>query len=210
MFQDSAEERRRLDAVYRAKIDEELLILSEEFADLTEIAQQALQAEMKRRGLSADDGVGPAAVPHDRTGGQDPITAHDANLPDDPEAEAAFTWKEELCECETEQQAVQLAEVLRRAGIDRWLQRQGGGYPRILVAADQLEQARSFALQPIPQDIVDAANDSASTAEFEAPHCPTCGAPDPVLLAVDPANEWECDACEHTWTESAADGASQT
>jgi hypothetical protein len=73
--------------------------------------------------------------------------------------------------------------------------------PRILVAADQLEQARDIAKRPIPQEIIEQSQMKAP--EFEAPVCPKCGAPDPLLESVDPVNTWLCEACEHEWTESA-------
>jgi len=62
-----------------------------------------------------------------------------------------------LCECEEREEAWQIREVLRQAGIESWIEGQGSrvwdgmGNPRILVAADQFEQAREIATRPIPQ-----------------------------------------------------------
>jgi hypothetical protein len=94
---------------------------------------------------------------------------------------------------------------LSRAGIESWIERPGGdwmiGGPRVLVAADQLDEARRIAAQPIPQEIVELSK--IDVPEFEPPSCPQCGAADPVLEGVDPFNTWRCEACGKQWTESA-------
>ncbi len=119
-----------------------------------------------------------------------------------------YTWKVPLCECEDRDQAWQMREVLHRAGIESWVEQPGERYApvignlRILVAADQLDQAREIASRPIPQEIIDLSKEP--VPEFEAPKCPKCGAGDPVLEGVDPLNTWECEACGHQWTEPVA------
>ena len=58
-----------------------------------------------------------------------------------------YTWKTPLCECEDQEEAWQIQEVLRQAGIESWIE--GPGYsvgpelssPRIVVAADQLGES---------------------------------------------------------------------
>ena len=95
--------------------------------------------------------------------------------------------------------------MLRRAGIDSWIEapenRGGREWPRVVVAADQLDEARAIAEQPIPQDILDEVNDAHSAREYEVPTCPQCGAPDPILESVEPSNNWLCESCEHTWSD---------
>jgi hypothetical protein len=140
-------------------------------------------------------------------------------VPDAPAAEAAddgpheYTWKTVLCECNTSEQALQLREALRRARIESWIESAGMGSrytgvnltnPRVLVAADQLDQARAIVSQPIPQSIVDDLK--LEVPEYEPPVCPKCGARDPVLESVDPENTWECEQCGERWTESAVSG----
>lgn len=192
-----AAEWQRLTELYREKSDEELMELGEDFADLTDTAKQTLRDEMKRRGL-ADPGTekkksSPVVV---RGEGDPPAQVHwerqgyrydspDGNPEDDPKRD--FTWKTWLCECETREQAWQLGEVLRRAGIDSWIQEPGRGAwedrsIRISVAADQLEAARALADQPIPQSIIDESKHLDEVPEYEAPKCPECGAEDPVLM----------------------------
>jgi hypothetical protein len=97
--------------------------------------------------------------------------------------------------------------MLKREGIESWFEgpsiRWGIGSPRILVAADQLDQAREIAARPIPQEIVDQFK--VEVPEFEAPTCPKCGAEDPVLENADPVNSWLCEACGEQWTEPTPD-----
>ena len=140
-------------------------------------------------------------------------------VPDTPSANGDdagphdYTWKTVLCECDTDEEARQLSEALQQAGIDCWID--GGrrsnayiGYAseglaanlRILVAADQLDQARAIAARPIPPEIV--AESQEDVADFVAPSCPSCGAPDPVLETVEPANCWKCEQCGREWTDS--------
>jgi hypothetical protein len=140
-------------------------------------------------------------------------------VPDDPEpgnedeGPHEYTWKTVLCACDTREQAWQLAEALRRAGIESWIKFQGYIYSNvpltqsqygtggleILVAADQLEQARAILAQPIPQDIVDESHQT--PPDFVAPTCPGCGAQDPVLLSADPVNAWRCEVCGREWVD---------
>ena len=96
-----------------------------------------------------------------------------------------YTWKTLLCECETSEQALELREALRRAGIESWVEgprtdsryvRTGRENPRVLVAADQLDAARAIAANPIPQEIADESQDE--VPEFVEPKCPKCGADD--------------------------------
>jgi hypothetical protein len=137
-----------------------------------------------------------------------------------------FTWKTVLCECDTTNEAWQITEALRRAGIESWVDRRqayssnyarlvgvpnleliGMSRPHVLVAADQLDQARAIAANPIPQQIVDESKQE--IPEFVEPKCPKCGSDDVVLEGVDPENTWRCEQCDAQWTESlpATEGA---
>jgi hypothetical protein len=133
-----------------------------------------------------------------------------ANLPvadedgDEEHPAHAFTWKTPLCECDEREQAWQIREVLRRAGIESWIETPTSyaislSGPRVVVAADQLDQAREIAARPIPQDIVDESK--MKIPEYELPSCPRCGAADPVLESVDPVNTWACEACGAGWSD---------
>jgi hypothetical protein len=211
----------RLTQLYREKNDDELLDLAADSADLTEVARQVLRDEMKTRGLDKQNLAASEPIEPGRPAA--PQYAPDFNLPDtsDPGAEDAqgqsdlsreYTWKTLLCECEDREEAGQISEVLKQAGIESWLETPGSNSlysqldmrnPRILVAADQLDQSRAIAAQPVPQDIIDESKEK--TPDFVPPVCPHCGAADPVLEGVDPCNTWRCEACGKRWTESIAE-----
>lgn len=228
MQSDPALEWRRLTEHYREIGDEELRELAADFASLTETAQHVLAQEMRSRGLADPQSTRQPAqfastpiaafesplrageMPED----SDSIATRVTGLlgarapqlvPDSPEAQMDdtgdhdYTWRTYLCERETQQQALELRDALKRAGIDCWIASYGLVYPRVLVAADQLDRARAIAAQPIPQEIID--DSKIETPEYELPICPKCGAEDPTLESIEPANQWRCEQCEHEWTE---------
>lgn len=193
------QEQQRLAEAYRDKWDDELRVLAESYNDLTEPAQRALRDEMIRRSLG--DPLAPAAPP-------------ELAPSEPPPAEGAphdYTWKTPLCDCESMQHARLFIEVLRRAGIESWIEGAGrytweSSGPRLLVAADQLEQARAVLAQPIPEDVLEQAAELDAPAPFTPPVCPACGATDPVLIAVDPVNQWQCESCGHEWSDATPAG----
>ena len=185
--------------------DLEIRELAASIGDLTDVAQQVLREELKKRGFNISN-ASSRTDESDRTQIQEldlGVESEDANGLSVEAQE--FTWKTLLCDCENSRQARQLAEVLRRSGIESWIEgpRFVGGLsgPRVLVAADQLDLARLIAAQPIPQEIIDESNQE--TPEFELPKCPECGAEDPTLESVEAFNSWECESCGNKWTESA-------
>jgi hypothetical protein len=210
---DRAAEWQRLTPLYREMCDEELLGLAAAMSDLTEMAQQVLRDELRRRGISAKPEQ-PSAQSSKRDAFLPPSQWETAmNLPaaenseEDADSATEYTWKTLLCECGSREEAWQIYEVLRRAGIDSWIQAPGSRAidltgPRVVVAADQLDQAREIAARPIPQDIVDASKET--LPEFEPPKCPRCGAADPALESADPVNAWRCELCARRWTEGEA------
>jgi len=220
MYGNPAEEWQQLNEHYHKMWDEELNQLAEDFGNLTETAQQVLRNEMRNRGLRdpvAPGGVSkgpfrPAASPSAPrfSSSVDPISAGsrlgDYDAQRENESRHEYTWKTPLCECDTTEQAWQLHAALKHAGIDSWVDNagsRGGGFPRVVVAADQIEEAHDIAARPLPPQVVEESR--LEVPEFEAPKCPTCGAEDPVLESVDPANSWLCEACGKQWTEPAAD-----
>jgi hypothetical protein len=226
-----------LTAHYRELSDDELRELAADFNDLTETAQQVLRAEMRSRGLgdpqapetattmNAPPSNAPsapaAAHAQPEPGPEYPVICpgHIGRMPElvpdapdgaDDNGTRDYTWKTFLCDCDTNKQAQELSAALRQAGIESWVQQArefGRRYPRVLVAADQLDQARVIAARPIPPEIVEESE--AEAPEFVPPSCPKCGASDPVLEAVDPANSWKCEQCGERWTESASARAEQ-
>ena len=228
MQTDPIGERQRLAAHYSTLYEGELLALDADSEGLTEVAREALAAELKQRGLtSVREQERPAVrttplpvkpVGNDAVfnGGQImgmedvPLSSGSFSPVASGEEEAAqdaeYTWKTQLCEFEEIDQARLLQEALRRAGIESWVEgrRSMSGYPRLLVAADQLDAAREVAERPIPQEIVDELNQE--TPEFALPSCPACQAPDPILEDVEPTNQWLCESCGHRWSDPAEEG----
>ncbi len=207
---DPVTEWRRLTDHYRRMYDAELQQLARSYADLTETAQQVLRDELRQRGLPQPGSPVPqiAAIANARADAPQPGENVDASTyPEDFEDEekpsVEYTWKTVLCECEEWDQVRQLQEMLRRARIDSWSQA-GLLYPRILVAADQLEEARAVIARPVPQDVVDESHEPPE--EYRMPRCPSCRAEDPVLEASDPVNTWLCEACGRQWSDPAPAG----
>lgn len=205
---------------YRQMSDGELLELAAKPEDLTEVAQQVLRDEISRRGLDKPQRATPESGGvvsksyHHVVGGvfRDeyvPSSTEDSEELDDDdggdEPAHEYTWKTLLCGCESNDQAWQLREALKRHGIESWVRAISASSmdvvgPQIYVAADQLEQAQTVAAQPIPQDIVDDWN--TVIPEFEPPKCPNCGSKDGVTLeSTDPVNSWFCEACGAEWTD---------
>jgi len=209
MFDENIADWQSLTKLYGEMCDDELLELNAQRGDLTELAQQVLRDEMRKRDLAAPhppDNVprsSELAAAHTWDGGSDSQTAEDAT--EESELPREYTWKTLLCECSEREEVAPIRAVLRQAGIESWIEGPGSKYswdlshPRILVAADQLEQAREILFQPIPQAIVEECK--TKTPEFEFPVCPKCGAEDPVLEGADPVNSWLCEECGKQWTD---------
>jgi hypothetical protein len=213
MYDNPSADWQALSEHYRSMFDGELENLAKEMDTLTETAQQVLRAELKNRGL-AEPGTGQPIWAETQTPFRlarkvnpgpwdDAADQPESTGEDEQGVSKEFTWKTPLRDCTSEAEARALSEVLHRAGIDSWIElpgRRGGALvaPRILMAADQLEQAIEIAGRPIPQEILDL---SVEAPEFEAPHCPACHAEDPTLESTEPSNSWLCEACGKQWTE---------
>ena len=208
----------RITGVYRGMYDDELINLVADQQDLTDIARQVLELELKKRGLGDLSSAAPSreapepkrerrATLIGNQGGASQIVLDYRAKPE--EAPLEYSWKTPLCECESMEQAQQLAEYLKVAGIDSWIHDTYAASrfkglehptPRVLVAADQLEQARAIAAGPVLKEI--DGNPKVVAPEFTMPKCPHCGAEDPALEGVNPFNSWRCEGCGYQWTES--------
>src|ERR1039458_6808461 len=116
MFGNPIEEWQRLTAHYREMSDVALCELAADMADLTEVAQGVLRDEMRSRHLDAPRAE--AAAPLSRDAPEDWTTQEVQTDSDSAGLEEVvpyeFTWKTPLAECETCEEAWQLAETLRR------------------------------------------------------------------------------------------------
>lgn len=226
MQTDPLVEWQRLSEVYRGMYDDELLNLAADAVDLTETARQVLDAELKKRGLGDLSNTSPARnIPEPRRERRAALLGNQGGAPQlvldyrarqDDDEPLEYTWKTPLCDCRTTEQAQQLSEVLKRAGIDSWIEEPGTAFrykgfemrnPRVLVAADQLEQARAVAANLAPKETVEVSK--VAIPEFEMPVCPNCGSSDPALEGVEPFNSWRCEACGNQWTETEGDLAAK-
>jgi hypothetical protein len=198
--------RESLTKLYREMCDEELLELAADINDLTEMAQQVLRDEMRSRGLkiAADANAGPKRADSYQIENFVELAEDESERSDEPHE---YTWKTLLFECNTPEEAAPIRLALRQAGIDSWIQ--GQGYrvapvmdnPRILVAADQLEQAREILAKPIPQAILEQTK--TPNPKYVSPVCPKCGEEDPTLEGADPVNSWLCESCGYQWSDPA-------
>jgi hypothetical protein len=224
MQADPMEEWRNLTALYSEMGDVEIRELAGQINDLTDTAQQVLRDELKKRGIAE------RSTQNVRTLESDSVGVHwDGREETDQDvgAEASegapeYTWKTGLCRCDSIEEAAQRCEMLRRAGIESWVQRPGArffvawidelgvGDIQINVAADQLDQARAVIANPIPQDIIDEIKQEDSSPPYEIPTCPKCGAEDPTLESADPSNSWLCESCGYTWSDPLDLPANQT
>jgi hypothetical protein len=194
-----AEEWQRLTKHYGEMSDGQLLELAEGFGDLTEVAQPILRDEMKKRGLpDPTTPAKPAPVPKKAEG-----EGEDEGEP------VEYTWKVLLRQCDTTDEAWYLKSALQRQGLDAWVVEPdattitGVRFPKVFVAADQLEEAQRIAAQPIPQDVLDEANEPLPE-DFVAPECPRCHASESLLVSIEPTNQWRCDECGAEWSDPAA------
>lgn len=211
MQADPLAEWQRLTEFYREMGDGELEELYAGKGDLTEVAQQVLRDEIRKRGLDGPSKPGAEPKQAGNFGASTWGTGNDAAAGEEAAEESdlpvEFTWKTPLCECEDYEEAWQIQEVLRQAGIESW--GEGPGFrdgreffsPRIVVAADQLEKAQEIISRPIPQEIVEQSK--MDIPDYEPPDCPSCGAEEPVLESAEPVNAWRCEQCGRQWSEQA-------
>ncbi len=126
------EEWRRLTALYNEMGDLEIRELAAQVNDLTPTAQQILRDELKKRGV-AEKRPEPSVRSSEDFAGVHWDGREDSDREIDPDAlesgAAEYTWKTGLCRCESIDEAAQRGEMLRRAGIESWIQRPGSRFP---------------------------------------------------------------------------------
>jgi hypothetical protein len=201
---DPIEEWQRLTRLYSEMGEIELRELADGFRDLTEIAQQVLRDEMKKRGLG-EPRIAAVPAPKTLTVGEWDGSHDRWEQSEESSLPGEYTHKVVLCESDDQNEIWQVSEVLRRAGIESWTTEPRGGeslnltHPRVLVAADDLEAAIQIVQRGIPSDVRELS--TAPVEDFTPPSCPRCGAPDPLLESVDPCNTWSCEVCGAGWSD---------
>jgi hypothetical protein len=195
-----AEQYRELAARYRDYGDIELQDLSANADDLTEIAQQALAAEMQSRNLSPKVKEAPRR--------ERPIvdTADMPSLRDF----AALAPDECVWEFPHVADAAAASRALAAEGVESVVIEDGGVVgdmrpPRLVVGPADIEQAEQVLSRPIAAEFRDPGDQAEDF--YAQPVCPLCSAEEPLLDAVDPTNQWRCEACGHVWIDALVEGA---
>ena len=188
---------RDLVTLYGTYGDEELIELSRGMDDLTAMAQEVLKGELTRRRI-------PIPSPKDA---KLPNNANDSDSEIDRFADLApedCTW--EFSEAED---ALAASEALRAAGIENSVILPRSDTldmrpPRIAVSPEDVEKTEAILSKPIPEEFRTLVR---TRGEFVVPSCKKCGAADPVLESIEPANEWRCEVCGYTWTDEIVSSA---
>jgi hypothetical protein len=176
--------------LYSSYGDDELVELGRGMADLTEMAQEALQGELTRRRITIP--TSESGMPKNV---REPDPALDRFVDLAPED---CVW--EFAETED---ALAAYEALRASGIESSVilpraETLDMGAPRLAVLPQDVERTEAILSKPIPEEfrILVRTRD-----QFVVPCCRRCGAGDPLLESIEPTNQWRCDQCGHTWLE---------
>lgn len=200
--EDSEQERQRLASLYSDMSDAELLKLDEDPSALTNVAQEALRAEMSRRKL-----------------------AEPAPSPAEPDIE--FQKLVTLRQFRDLPEALLAKGALESAGIESFLADDNmvrmdwfisnliGGI-KIKVKPEDLEAAREILDQPIPEGF-----DVEGVGDYQQPRCPKCESLDVTFQQLnDPVaygslfirlpipvhfKAWRCRVCKHEWKDAGSD-----
>ena len=171
----------RLTELYREMGDGELEELDADKADLTEMAQQVLRDELKKRGLDSSRAESPWSQIELRalwrsSGVLAAMRRRARRAPKTSDRRSGVHLEDAAVRMRRQGRGWQIREVLRQAGIESWIEVPGSrdgheyGNPRIVVAADQLEKALEIISQPIPQEIVEQSK--MQVPDYVPPVCP--------------------------------------
>ena len=197
---DAARERQRLQTLYAGMSDEELNKLVEAADELSELARDALKAEIEHRGGHLDYESEP------------------------PSAEAEHPNLVAVARFRDVDKAIVARGVLQSAGIESFLADENTvrmdwfwsnmiGNMRLLVKEEDADSASEILDQPIPENFELGEGEQ----PFEQPKCPKCGSLDiqfeswdrgvglttAAVIAPLPIrrNAWKCNTCGVRWQE---------
>ncbi len=223
---DPEQERRRLAEFYAYQMDGELEKVAGQADDLTDVAREALRAEMTRRGLATSVsehigvegppsllGISPATPPPVEVSRQDELETHGMvtirQFRDLPEALFAKGSLESAgIEC-----ALIDDNMVR---LDWFISNLLGGV-KLQVRPEDATVAKEILSQPIPEDF-----DVPGVGEYEQPRCPKCQSLDVNFQEVAPAaylsaavsvpfpfhrRAWRCHSCDAEWEDDGVDAA---
>jgi len=207
---DPLREWKRLAELYGSMSDDELLRIAADRKDLTTLASEVLNAEMKNRAL-AEPTEEPSEVDPDAADAPaDRIDVADAPLdvPDDMVEVGQFRFPSE---------GALAKAALESAGIETWvfdgtMAKYVGVGVRLAVKPEDVEAAEAILSQPIPESF-----EVEGVGTFEQPRCPQCnsfaisygtaiydGIMDRELL---PDQQWWCQACGARWEDEEEESA---
>lgn len=205
---DRAQEWRRLKELYRDKADEELTIIAAEAYELTDLARQALEAEIASRHLD----IAIATEPPEPVEEAEPMGEEDFDATGFGLVPFGVFWDREAIK--------ERKDILDAAGIPSYIGEEAiekvedfrGGFERgveLLVRGVDLQHAFQACAYREQQN-----EDKAAALEddnYIPPKCPTCGSEeiifegrDPNLTSDNSADSkfnWSCDACGHEWRD---------
>ena len=218
---DPEQERRRLGEFYSQQMDGELEKVAGQAYELTDLAREALRAEMARRGLmtalveSAPVIPAPSALPGDPP-------------QDEPPVEALPGGELEMREMVTIRKFRDLPEALfakgrlESAGIEcamvddnmvrlDWFISNLLGGVKLQVSQEDATDAEEILSQPIPENF-----DVTGIGDYQQPRCPKCQSLDVNFQEVSPAayvsayinvpipfhrRAWRCHSCDAEWED---------
>lgn len=225
---DPEQERKRLFEFYSQQLDGELEKVAGQAYELTDLAREALRAEMARRGLSAalvenaPVAPAPSALPGDPP-------------PDEPPVEALPGGELEMRKMVIIRKFRDLPEALfakgslESAGIEcamvddnmvrlDWFISNLLGGVKLQVSQEDAADAEEILSQPIPEHF-----DVTGIGDYQQPRCPKCQSLDINFQEVSPAayvsayvnvpipfhrRAWRCHSCDAEWEDDGVSEAS--
>jgi|SRR5271166_3049813 len=176
---DPAQERRRLVEFYAGQMDGELEKIAGQAYDLTDLAREVLQAELRRRGLATELADAPPAPKEEPPVIRDTPPPPPAKLPA-PAADHQLHRMVTIRQIRDLPEALLAKGSLESAGVEAvltddnvirldWFWSNLLGGIKLSVAPEDAEDADEILEQPIPEGFV-----VAGVGEYQQPHCPNC------------------------------------
>lgn len=226
---DPDQERRRLAEFYSHQMDGELEQVAAQAYELTELARDALRAELQKRGIIVaiveQLPVKPPAVPQPGDPPPEPPPAQTS-----PDDELEFRPMVTIRRFRDLPEALLAKGSLDSAGIDcallddnivrmDWLWSNSMGGVKLQVDAENTEAAEEILQQPIPEHF-----DVSGVGEYAQPKCPKCGSLDVSFRELEPAaylsvalvpipfhrRAWRCRACDTEWEDDGVPGPDES
>jgi len=220
---DPEQERRRLTEFYSGQMDGELEQVAGQAYELTELAREALKAELSRRGLQTKlIETAPVVVTEVPILPGDPPPPVPPAQPSVPDGELELRKRVAIRQFRDLPEALLAKGSLESAGIEAvltddnvvrmdwfWSNLMGG--VKLLVDAEDAVAAEEVLTQPIPQHF-----DVSGVGEYAQPRCPKCDSLDITFQELEPAaylsmavripipfhrRAWRCRSCAAEWED---------